>query len=249
MQRVPAWLLAAPVAHRGLHDPASGVVENSLTAFRAAARGGYPAELDVRLLADGEVLVFHDATLDRMTNASGPVADRTSDELRNVRLPDGTRVPLFREVLETVAGATPLLVEIKNEGVVGPVEEAVAGLLAGYRGPYAVQSFHPGTVRYWKQHVPGVTRGLLSGDFRHEAIDEPTRERLRRLEAIDECEPDFIGYDIRLLPSEDVTRARARGLPVLGWTVRSREEAGRAVALCDNIIFEGFDPTGWRSPK
>jgi glycerophosphoryl diester phosphodiesterase len=252
MQRVPEWLVRAPVAHRGLHDAARGIIENSLPAFRAAARGGYPAELDVRLLADGEVVVFHDRTLERMTNRAGDIESRTTVELRDVFLQgaaEDPRIPLLREVLDTIAGATPLLVEIKNEGDVGALEEAVASLLDDYRGPYAVQSFHPGTVRFWREHRPDACRGLLSGDFRHEPIDDATRERLRNLDALDECAPDFIGYDIRLLPNDAVTRASARGLPVIGWTARSLDEAARALDHCANVIFEGFDGSLLRRSK
>jgi glycerophosphoryl diester phosphodiesterase len=258
MQHIPEWLVKTPIAHRGLHDAATGVIENSLPAFWAAARSGYPAELDVRLLADGNAVVFHDRDLDRLTNASGPIAARTSGDLKDVFLAgvsdadpntDDARIPLLGRVLDMIAGSTPLLIEIKNEGEVGALEDTVRALLASYRGPHAVQSFHPGTVRYFRDHAPTVACGLLSGDFRHEAIDEVTREHLRSLAAMDECDPRFIGYDIRLLPNDAVSRARERGLPLIGWTARSAEEGARALIHCDNIIFEGFDPLVLRSAK
>jgi glycerophosphoryl diester phosphodiesterase len=248
-----------PIAHRGLHDARRGVVENSLPAFWAAARGGFPAELDVRLLADGEVVVFHDRDLDRLTGESGPIASRTSREVKAVYLAgagaaedpraDDARIPLFGEVLDLVAGSTPLLIEIKIEETVGPLESAVMRALDGYRGPFAVQSFRPGTVRFWRDHAPDVPRGLLSGDFRDEQMDDDLRLRLQNLEAMEGCEPDFIGYDVRLLPFEPVQRARVAGRPVLGWTVRSAEEETRALAHCDNIIFEGYDPMTLRGRK
>jgi glycerophosphoryl diester phosphodiesterase len=259
MARVPAWLLETPIAHRGLHDVRRGVIENSLPAFWAAARGGFPAELDVRLLVDGEVVVFHDQELDRLTGASGPIAARSARDLGKIGLagagtaddprPDDARIPLLKEVLDVIAGSTPLLIEIKNEATVGPLERAVMQALDGYRGPFAIQSFRPGTVRFWRDHAPDVFRGLLSGDFRHESIDDEQRRRLRNLEALEECEPDFIGYDVRLLPFEPVARARAAGRPVLGWTVHSPEEEGQARAHCDNIIFEGFDPVTRRGSQ
>jgi glycerophosphoryl diester phosphodiesterase len=259
MKRVPSWLLGTPIAHRGLHDTRHGVIENSLPAFWAAARGGFPAEFDVRLLADGEVVVFHDQTLDRLTDATGPIAARTSRELAGILLSgamtdddpktDDARIPLLRDVLDLVAGSTPLLIEVKNEGEVGALEHATIAALAGYRGPYAIQSFHPGTVAYWREHAPEVARGLLSGDFRDERIDDATRRRLRNLETVGECEPDFIGYDIRLLPFEPVTRERKAGRPILGWTARSREDGVRALEHCDNVIFEGFDPVTLRGAR
>lgn len=259
MPRVPEWLFRIPIAHRGLHDASHGVIENSLPAFWAAARSGFPAELDVRLLADGEVVVFHDQDLGRLTNESGPIASRTARDLERVFLlgattdddpnPGDARIPLLRDVLDMIAGATPLLIEVKNEGDVGALEPAVASLLASYHGLHAVQSFHPGTVRYWREHAPQTPCGLLSGDFRDEKIDEQARQRLRNMESIDECEPDFIGYDIRLLPNDAVSRARARDIRVLGWTVRTRAEAENALSHCDNVIFEGFDASVLRAHK
>src|SRR5882672_6641494 len=168
MSPVPEWLVRIPIAHRGLHDASHGVIENSLPAFWAAARAGYPAEMDVRLLADGEVAVFHDQSLERLTGESGPIAARTAPDLRHVLLsgmstdddprPDDARIPLLRDVLDLIAGSTPLLIEVKNEGEVGALEDAVAGLLATYRGAYAIQSFHPDTVRYWRERAPAVAR-------------------------------------------------------------------------------------------
>src|SRR5512147_108799 len=135
MAHLPAWLLETPIAHRGLHDARYGVIENSLPAFWTAARGGFPAELDVRLLADGAVVVFHDRDLDRMTGATGPIAARNARELRAILLSGGAagddpriddaRIPLLSDVLDLIAGATPLLIEVKNEGEVGPLERAL----------------------------------------------------------------------------------------------------------------------------
>lgn len=230
---------------------AHAIAENSLPAFWAAARAGYPVEFDVRLLADGKVVVFHDRDLDRLTSATGPIAARTSDDIAALTLlgasigddpkREDARIPLLREVLELIAGAIPLLIEIKNEGDVGALEAATAATLEGYNGPFAIQSFNPGTVRWWRDTAPGVTRGLLAGDFRHEPVDDATRHRLQNMEDLAACAPDFIGYDIRLLPFERVTNERKAGRPVIGWTARTHDEAMRALEYCDNVIFEGFD--------
>lgn len=257
MNRIPDWLLTHPIAHRGLHDVAHAIAENSLPAFWAAARAGYPIEFDVRLLADGEVVVFHDRELDRLTNATGPIAARTSDDIVSMTLlgaslgddpkREDARIPLLHDVLDLISGSTPLLIEIKNEGDAGALEAATVAALENYKGPFAVQSFNPGTVQWWRDTAPGVTRGLLAGDFRFEPVDDATRRRLQNLEDIAACEPDFLGYDIRLLPFERIARERKAGRPVVGWTARTREEALKALEHCDNVIFEGFDASKLRS--
>lgn len=259
MNRIPDWLLHRPIAHRGLHDVAHAIGENSLPAFWAAARAGYPIELDVRLLADGEVVVFHDRELDRLTSASGPIGARTSEDLVALTLlgastgddpkREDARIPLLHNVLDLIAGATPLLIEIKNEGDVGALEAATVAALEGYTGPFAIQSFNPGTVQWWRDTAPAVPRGLLAGDYRFEPVDEATRRRLQNLEDLAACEPDFIGYDIRLLPFEPVTRERKAGRPIIGWTARSLEEGVQALEFCDNVIFEAFDASQLRSAK
>ncbi len=257
MSRIPDWIRTLPIAHRGLHDVAHAIAENSLPAFWAAARAGYPIEFDVRLLADGEVVVFHDRDLDRLTSASGPIAARTTDDIASLTLlgasigddpkREDARIPLLRDVLDLIAGATPLLIEIKNEGDVGALEAATVATLENYNGPFAIQSFNPGTVKWWRDTAPSVTRGLLAGDFRFEPVDEATRRRLQNMEDIDACEPDFIGYDIRLLPFDRVTKERKAGRPIVGWTARTHEEATHALEFCDNVIFEGFDASKLRS--
>lgn len=257
MSHTPDWLRTLPIAHRGLHDVAHAVAENSLPAFWAAARAGYPIEFDVRLLADGEVVVFHDLHLDRLTSATGPIAARTSEEIASLTLlgasigddpkREDARIPLLRDVLELIGGAIPLLIEIKNEGDVGELEAATVAALEGYNGPFAIQSFNPDTVRWWRDVAPGVTRGLLAGDFRHEPVNDATRRRLQNMEDLAACEPDFIGYDIRLLPFERVANERKAGRPVIGWTARTRDEALHALEHCDNVIFEGFDASKLRS--
>ena len=66
----PSWLIERPIAHRGLHDSANGVIENTLRAAEAAIAGGFAIECDIQLSADGEAIVFHDETLDRLTDAT-----------------------------------------------------------------------------------------------------------------------------------------------------------------------------------
>jgi glycerophosphoryl diester phosphodiesterase len=140
--------MRTPIAHRGLHAAHDGRPENSLAAFAYACERGFPAELDARLTRDGEVVVFHDRTLRRMTGADGRVEDRDAADVRALRLL-GTRerVPLLRDVLELVDGRVPLLVEVKAGAPYPALERAVLGALDCYAGEVAIQSFKPRMLR------------------------------------------------------------------------------------------------------
>ncbi|RMF00295.1 MAG: glycerophosphodiester phosphodiesterase, partial [Alphaproteobacteria bacterium] len=114
MSKRLSWLIR-PIAHRGLHDAARGVVENSSTAFAHAIEAGYGIECDVRLCAGGEVVVFHDETLDRLTLSTGPVAAKTPAELKAVAFRQGSdRIQTLGELLEQVCGQVPLVIELKS---------------------------------------------------------------------------------------------------------------------------------------
>jgi glycerophosphoryl diester phosphodiesterase len=234
------WWRVQPIAHRGLHG--EGRVENTLAAFDAAAGAGYPIELDVRAAADGAV-VFHDATLDRLTTRCGTVESCTLDELGRITV-GGTDQPIvsLQSTLEAVAGRTPLLVEVKNGGMPGRLEMWVADLLRAYRGPVAVQSFNPRVVRWFAQHLPEVDRGLLSASFRGEDLAAHRRFVLRRLALLPWCRAHFVGYELGSLPYWAPTLARDAGFPLLAWTIRTPGQLQRARRLADNIIFEHVRP-------
>jgi glycerophosphoryl diester phosphodiesterase len=80
------WIVARPIAHRGLHDKANGIVENTITAAKAAVDGDFAIECDVQLTADGEAVVFHDFTLDRLTGETGEVVRRKASELSGIAI-------------------------------------------------------------------------------------------------------------------------------------------------------------------
>ncbi|KHK04418.1 glycerophosphodiester phosphodiesterase family protein [Desulfovibrio sp. TomC] len=238
------WLTAVPFAHRGLHGPDTGP-ENSLPAFAAACDAGYGIECDVRLLADGGVVVFHDRGLNRLTGQAGPLDQLTCADLpRLCLLGSGEHPPLLAEVLSLVAGRVPLYIELKSQGRAGRLEQAVAALLAGYSGPVVVASFHPWSLARLAFLAPELPRCLIACDF----ADAPAMGRLKRFAyanlfhaAI--ARPHCIAYGWRGLPHGPVALVRWLGWPVLLWTVRSREDRVKALRHGDNIVFEGFLPT------
>lgn len=231
-------------AHRGLHNDTRA--ENSMSAFRAAVEAGYGIELDVRLSRDGKLVVFHDDTLDRVTDACGRVIDRTYDELSGIHLL-GTEdtVPLFSDVLKLVDGKVPLLVEIKEDAGDSRVSEKTAEILRDYSGEYIVESFNPLSLRNIKKQLPAVTVGLLSHRYYdYEQYRRPLYFLLQTLLLNRICSPTFIAYDHRHASCVSLRIVRRLfGCPTFAWTVRSKEEAARALENgFDTIIFEGFLP-------
>lgn len=235
------WFARRPIAHRGLHDASRP--ENTLPAFEAAAEAGYAIELDVHLTADGQVVVFHDETLDRLTTERGPVAARSMAQLEGLRVGDSdAAIPSLKQVLDLINRRVPLLVETKNEGKAGPLESAVADVLAEYRGQVAVQSFNPMALLWFRRFAPKLTRGLLSSDFDGVELARYKKFLLRRLLLAPLGAPAFVGYDIECLPYWAPALVRRLGIPVLAWTVRSQTELARARRAADNIIFEDIRP-------
>ena len=250
------WLSTVPIAHRGLHDAASGIPENSLSAFAAAVAEGYAIELDLRLSRDGAAVVFHDETLGRMTRATGAVHDRTVEELNKINLVgSGETIPTLAQVLTQVNARVPLLIEIKAPTrYVGKLEATVAEGLRDYRGSCAVQSFNPLCIGWFRQHAPEICRGLLSADFSDKPIMNTAKfapkfmpaaaERfaLRHLLSAPFVHPHFIGYDVDALPALAPWITKHLGLPLLAWTVRSERQREIGAAHADNVIFEGYRP-------
>ena len=232
------WLGEWDYAHRGLHRV--GLPENSPAAFAAAIERGMGIECDIQRSRDGQAMVFHDATLDRLTAEQGSVAERNAEELGRIQLTGGTdTIPTLRQLLNQVAGRVPLLIEIKSpkgsHGRISALCLAVRRVLEGYQGSHAIMSFDPRIVGWFARHSPLTVRGLVVTEEDDKALPGMVRRRL----ALWHARPDFLAYDIRDLPSRFAAGQRRRGLPVLTWTVRTAEYRERAAAHADAPIAEG----------
>ena len=233
-----SWIVRTPVAHRGFHSAEQP--ENSLGAFASAAENGFAIELDVRMIDDGTVVVFHDDSLTRMTNSDGYISNMKKEDLTDLKLL-GTEysIPTFEEVLTEIDGKTPILVEIKNDGKVGKLENRVMEILSGYKGNIALQSFNPYSLEYFEKHAPQYMRGQLSANFGKGDLPFWRRYLLKRLKLNKVSKPDFISYEASALPNPYVSATK---LPVLAWTIRSNGDMESVLPYCDNIIFEKFTP-------
>lgn len=254
---LPAGFLDRPFAHRGLHGP--GAAENSRAAIRAAVDAGYGIEIDLQPASDGTPMVFHDAELDRMTEATGLVTRLPPAALAElaVRGGDGEGIPTLARVLETVAGRAPLLIEMKDQsGDLGPgpqtFEPALAVLLAGYGGPVAVMSFNPEMAAALAELAPDIPRGLTTCGFTAADWPHVPEARARRLAQIGDAErvgAAFISHDHRDLGRAAVARQRDAGRRVLCWTIRNPGEEAAALCRADAVTFEGYRPLDRPSPR
>lgn len=231
------WLLNRPVAHRGLWG--GEVIENSLTAYRNAAEKGYPIEIDVYVTKDGHLVSFHDQTLNRMTGADGFVYEKTLAELKELRLA-GTneQIPTFDEVLEICENKVPILIEIKDHPKDDSVVAKTIERLRSYKGEFALQSFNPLYMIKAKKLAPEFIRGILGT---HNAVNKSFFIKLiiKKMLLIFLIKPDFISYDFNGIPKY---AKKTKKMPVISWTIKSKEEEQTVRPFINNIIFENYSP-------
>ena len=242
-------------AHRGLHDAALRIPENSLAAFRRAREHGFGSELDVHLTYDDALVVFHDWTLDRMCGVEGTIEELTLAELGNFHLL-GTEehIPTFEEVLEVYASssvdpAPPLIVELKTYGNnATELCEHVLAALDASRVAYCIESFDPRVLIWLKRNRPEIVRGYLSQDFLRAPEGLPLWRRAAATYLLSNAltRPDFVAFNRRDLGCPSVRLARALGAHLATWTVRTPEELAADEALGAIGIFEGFVPDAKR---
>lgn len=233
-------------AHRGLHG--DGVPENSLEAFQRAVDAGYGAELDVHLLADGELAVIHDSLLKRTTGCEGRIEDLTADMLREYRL-EGTdfTIPLLRDVLLTFNGRSPLIIELKSAGDnIDELCRKTCELLDTYNGFYCLESFDPRCIRWLRGNRPDIVRGQLTEDYfrvSHSKLPRIIKFVMKHQMLNFITMPDFVAY--RYEDRKTISNMVARKLWKLQgvtWTLKSQQELDTAVSEGWLPIFEGFSP-------
>lgn len=229
------------IAHRGYHNAKIGIPENSLLAFDKAVENNYIIELDVHILKDNSIVVFHDDCLERMTGLRKNIKDITYDEIKKLNLGNTNyKIPLLTEVLTLIDGRVPLIIELKTDVKVGILEEELVKILEKYTGKYAVKSFSPFSVYWFKKNYPDIIRGQLSAGFEKDKMFSLKKIFLKNMKLNFLTKPDFISYSVNSLPNKVVEEFRKENL-VLGWTVRNKEQFKKGMKYCDNLICENFD--------
>jgi glycerophosphoryl diester phosphodiesterase len=247
--RAPDWLTARPVAHRGLHDGARGILENMPGAALAAIDGNFAIECDIQLAADGEAMVHHDDALGRLTDGSGALLGMTSQALKTVRFKDTPeKMMSLGDLCALVRGRVPIVIEVKShfDGDRKLVTR-MAEVLGTYSGPVAGMSFDPDQVQALREVMPELPRGIVAQRV-YTAADWPEataaqRNGMLHLRHAFRTRPHFVAYWVNDLPAPAPWIARhIFGLPLLTWTVRTPEQRVRAARYADQMIFEGFRP-------
>lgn len=242
LEQLQGWAYA----HRGLHNKPS-IPENSMAAFRLAVEKGYGAELDVHLLKDGGLAVFHDASLKRCTGAEGFIEDLSREDLKNYRLEGSEEtIPTFEEVLALFEGKAPLIIELKAErGNGAALSEAVCKVLDNYKGVYCLESFDPRCLIWLKKNRPQMIRGQLSQNFMKntskmgKAIDVVLTFLLENVAT----RPDFIAYKFE--DRKNISNQLCLnlwGVQGASWTITTQEQFESCMMESLLPIFEQFEP-------
>ena len=241
-----------PIAHRGLHDRGRGIIENSRSAFAAAIERGFGIECDLQLSADGEAIVFHDHSMERLLGREGMLRSRLSDELIVSPLldsHDGDCPQTFPQFLDQIAGAVPLVVEVKQQANAADTEKLaarVAECVKPYQGPLVIKSFDPRMLIALRRAGYSGPLGIITYGYDKPEWygDMPARTRfvLRHLLHYPASRFTFISCERTALRLPAIRMFRALGFKVMSWTVRSADEARQIQISTDQIVFEGFDP-------
>jgi glycerophosphoryl diester phosphodiesterase len=243
------WLIARPIAHRGLHDAARGVIENSAGAVRAAIAANYGIEVDLQLSGDGEAMVHHDDVLGRVTDGEGRLDQLTAAALKRVAFRGSDEhMMTLGDLCDLVGGRVAVLVELKSrfDGDLRlPVR--VAAVLNGYRGPVGPMSFDPRQIACLRQKSPRLPRGIIAAKYRPhpywDLMPAWMRHGMGYLLTALTARPQFVAYAVADLPALAPLAARhVFGLPLLTWAVRTEAERRTAERWADQMIFEGFRP-------
>ena len=243
-----SWLVKQPIAHRGLFDEKHP--ENSLAAFKNAVKNKIPIELHVSFLTDGTPVVFHDERLARMTGRDGFISNCTYKDIEKLTLL-GTKekIPTLAEALNVIDGKVPVLIAIKNYGKIGAFEKATWKVLQTYSGEYAIESFNPYTLEWFKQNAPKVKRGQISCFFKDKEITGIKKFALKRMLLNKKIsEPNFIVYCAEDMPNKYVKKYYGE-LPILVYTIKNAEDEAAIRDYCDNIIFDSYLPEAAEDKK
>lgn len=242
MEKNLEFIKQSLIAHRGMHNIEKGIPENSIEAFKEAINNKYIIELDVHILKDNSIIVFHDDNLKRMTGLYKEIKKTTYEEIKKLKLQNtNSHIPLLEEVLELINKQVPIIIELKSDVKCGRLEKEIIKKLKNYKGKYVVKSFNPISVYWLKRHNPEIIRGQLVSNYKNENLNSIKKFILKNMLFNCITKPDFLSCEIDFLQNKKVKRFRKSKRIVLGWTIRNKQDFMKAKKYCDNYICENLD--------
>lgn len=222
------------IAHRGIHDNKT-IYENTNEAFKLAIKKGYIIELDIHITKDKKIVVFHDSNTKRITKQNKIIEESTYQELNNQNI---IHIPLLSEVLELVNGKVPLLIELKQDNKVGELETNFMKIMKKYKGKYAIQSFNPSVLYWFKKNHPDILRGQLSYKYKKTKMSSIKRFILSNMLLNYLTKPNFISYKYNELSISKINYYKKKKVHLIGWTITNEREFNHYKQYYDNLICE-----------
>ena len=208
------------IAHRGLHN--SEIPENTLPAFYKCVDKKYIIELDIHILTDNSIVVFHDHNLKKLTGVNKVVETLSYPQLSKIKIDKKYTIPTLKQVMHIVDGKVPLLIEVKDMNNNSKFEEELVKILDNYKGKFAIQSMNPYVIDWFYKNRKDYIIGLIVfNDLNYKLV----KKYVKKI--------DFISVYKKQLPFK-INKL------VLGWTIRKESEYKKYRNLCDNLICENI---------
>ena len=208
------------IAHRGIHN--SEIPENTLPAFYKCVDKKYIIELDIHILTDNSIVVFHDHNLKKLTGVNKVIETLSYPQLSKIKIDKKYTIPTLKQVMHIVDGKVPLLIEVKDMNNNSKFEKELVKILDNYKGKFAIQSMNPYVIDWFYKNRKYYIIGLIVfNDLNYKIV----KKYIKKI--------DFISVYKKQLPF------KIKKL-ILGWTIRTKKEYEKYVGLCDNLICENI---------